>query len=107
MSENDKKCLLVVQLRKDSTLERLASDVPEIVKYVAGFSKGEHEIAFRSTDGMTFGFLLKTKTPQFLIHEFEKCKGTVDGDAAVAVEVGDLIGGSPGMARVWTWLQRH
>jgi hypothetical protein len=101
-----KRYLVVIQLKADSTLTRIGEDVPKIMKYLESFSRGEHEIAFRSNDGHLFGLFLRTGTPQFLQAEFHKCPGTQNGDAIIAFEVGGLVAGE-GFSRAWTWLQRH
>jgi hypothetical protein len=100
------RLLAVVQLKPDSTMQRIAADVPQIVEFIKRFSKGDHELAFRSNDGLIFGYFLKTNTPQFMQPEFDKCPGTQNGDAFLAFVAGDLIAGS-GFSRAWTWLQRH
>jgi|SRR5258708_32418932 hypothetical protein len=101
-----RRCLAVVQLKADSDLRRIQNDVPKIVDFLRRFSKGEHEQAFRSSDGLLFGFFLKTAAPQFLQAEFEKCEGTITGDSFLAFEAGAFVGGI-GFGRAWTWLQRH
>jgi len=100
------RCLAVIQLKADSTIQRLAADVPKIVDFISRFSRGEHELAFRSKDGLLFGYFLKTETPQFLQAEFDKCEGTQSGDSFLVVEAGHLIAGL-GFTRAWTWLQHH
>jgi hypothetical protein len=106
MAEEKTRCLAIVQLAKDSTLQRLHNDVPKIVEFLSRFSKGEHEQAFRSNDGTLFGFFLKTDSPHFLEAEFDKCAGTRNGDTFFVFEVGKPIGAN-GFGRAWTWLQRH
>jgi hypothetical protein len=101
-----KRCIAIIQLRADSTIQRLAADVPKITDFVGRFSKGEHELAFRSNDGHLFGYFLKTATPQFLQPEFDKCEGTQNGDSLIVFEAGELLAGV-GFTRAWTWLQRH
>ena len=100
------RCLAIIQLKSDSTLQRIAADVPKIMNFVNRFSNGEHEQAFRSNDGLLFGYFLKTNAPQFLRPEFEKCEGTQNGDSLLVFEAGQLITGL-GFRRAWTWLQRH
>jgi hypothetical protein len=100
------RCLAVIQLKSDSTMQRIASDMPQIMAFLTRFSKGEHELAFRSNDGQLFGYFLKTATPQFLQAEFDKCEGTHNGDAMLVFEAGKLVSGN-GFSRAWTWLQRH
>lgn len=106
MAEEKTRCMAIVQLANDSTLQRVAKDVPEIVKLIARFSNGEHEQAFRSNDGLLFGFFLKTDSVQFLKAEFQKSQATTNDDSILVVEIGKLIGGL-GFSRAWTWLQRH
>lgn len=106
MSDEPKRYLVVVQLKSDASPQRIRNDVPLILEWVQHFSKGEQEAAFRSNDGLLFGFFIKTAAPQFLQPEFEKCRGTINGDSMLAFEAGDLAGGV-GFSRAWTWLQRH
>ena len=101
-----KRYLAIVQLKGDSTIARIGEDVPKIIKFIESFSHGEHEQAFRSKDGLLFGYFLKTATPEFLQAEFIKCSGTQNGDSFVAFEIGNLVAGE-GFSRAWTWLQRH
>lgn len=102
-----KRYLAVIQLRSDSTLQRLAADVPEIINFISRFSRGEHEQAFRSQDGLLFGFFLKASGANFLQHEFDKCPGTQNGDSFLVVEIGDLVTCMLAFNRAGTWLQRH
>lgn len=107
MADNAKRYLAIIQLKNDSSLARIAADAPKIIEFLTGFSKGEHELAFRSNDRLIFAYFLKTAAPQFLQAEFDKCPGTQNGDAMMVVEVGALVGGTAGFSRAWTWLQRH
>jgi hypothetical protein len=102
-----KRYLAVIQLRSDSNIERLTRDVPLILDWLTHFSKGEHEQAFRSNDRLLFGYFLRTSAPQFLQAEFEKCRGTINGDALLVFEAGELVAGVGGFSRAWAWLQRH
>ena len=106
MSDEAKRVIAVVQHKNDSTLQRLAKDVPEIVKFLNSFSGGEQEQVFRSNDGLLFAFFLKVKNPRFMQAEFQKCQGTQNGDAILIFEAGELIGAT-GFSRAWTWLQHH
>jgi hypothetical protein len=105
--QDGKRYLVLIQLKGDSTMKRIAEDVRKIMEYLKGFSRGEQELAFKSKDGLLFGVFLKTASPQFLQAEFLKCPGTQNGDGVMAFEVGKLIAGTEGFSRAWTWLQRH
>jgi hypothetical protein len=106
MASETKRYLAIIQLKKDSTIQRVADDVPEIVEFIKRFSKGEQEQAFRSNDGLLFGYFLKTNAPEFMRPEFEKCEGTQNGDSLLVFEAGQLMAGI-GFTRAWTWLQHH
>jgi len=101
-----KRCLSIIKLRADSNLQRIQTDIPKIVAFIRRFSKDQHELAFRSNDGLLFGFFLKVAIPQFLQAEFEKCEGIVTGDSFLVFEAGPLLAGI-GFSRAWTWLERH
>lgn len=101
-----KRLLVVIQLKTDSTIQRLQHDAPKIIRFLEGISRGELEMAFRSNDGLLFGYFVKTATPQFIRPEFEKCDGTQNGDSILAFEAGELAAGI-GFSRAWTWLQHH
>jgi|SRR6185312_4274305 len=108
MADEPKRFIAIIQMRADSTLRRLQEDVPEIMKFLDGMSLGEMQQVFRSNDGTLFAFFLRSSTPAFAVHaEFEKCRGTRDGDSLLMFEAGALHTGSAGFSRAWTWLQRH
>jgi hypothetical protein len=106
VADKRKRCLAVVQLAGASTTERLREDVPKIVALLTRFSHGKQELAFRSHDGLLFGYFLIATNPQFLQAEFEKCEGARNGDSFMAFEAGEPVAGV-GFTRAWTWLQRH
>jgi hypothetical protein len=94
-------------MKKSSTLQRLAEDVPQIVDMFKRWSKGEMEQVCRSNDGQLFGFLFKSSKPELmLMAEFESCPGTIHEDSFIVFEVGEKFGGT-GFSRAWTWLQHH
>ena len=107
MTDTAKRYLAIIQLKNDTSMARIETDAPKIIEFLASFSKGEHELAFRSNDRLIFAYFLKTATPHFLQAEFDKCPGTQNGDSIMVVEVGALVAGSAGFSRAWTWLQRH
>lgn len=102
-AEDPKRYLVTVQLRPGPDRRR---DMPLVVEWMMSFAKSEHELAFRSSDGLVFGFFIKTSAPQFMRAEFEKCRGTIDGDAMMLIEAGKLVD-AVGFGRAATWLQRH
>jgi hypothetical protein len=103
MAEDPKRYLVTVQLRPGA--DRLR-DIPLVIEWMMSFAKSEHETAFRSSDGLLFGFYIRTNAPQFMRAEFEKCRGTINGDAMMIIEAGKLVD-AVGFSRAATWLQRH
>jgi hypothetical protein len=100
-----KRYLVTVQLKGETRAER-AHDIPLVVEWLRSFAKSEHEVAFRASNGLLFGFFIKTSRPHLMRAEFEKCPGTVNGDAVIIVEVGKLVD-AVGFSPASTWLQRH
>ena len=99
--------LFIAQLKPDTDLARVQVVAPDILKLLARFSNGEQESAFRSNDGLLFGFFLRTTVaPRIMRAEFEKLTSTENGDDALIVEVGEDHAGT-GFSRAWTWLQHH
>lgn len=97
----------MVQLKPDSDRSRVIKNVPLIMAHLARLPATSHEIAYRSSDGLTFGVFFQSD------HDPSKLQATLpattyfeNGDALIVVEVGTLKAGS-GMSRAWTWLQRH
>jgi uncharacterized spore protein YtfJ len=43
MASETKRYLAIIQLKKDSTIQRVADDVPEIVEFIKRFSKSLSE----------------------------------------------------------------
>ncbi len=101
-----KRYIVIVKLKEGSDRDRIVRDAPEIVALIHRFSNGEHEVVFQADFGALFAFFIKSDRIQFLQAEFEKCKGTINGDAMLAFEAGPLASGV-GFSRAWTWLQRH
>lgn len=99
--------LLMVQLNQSSDMERVRRDVPGFVSAVKRVSSGSSEIAYRSSDGLTFGIMFQAdEDPQKLQSWFRGESYFLNGDGMVVVELGDLRAGL-GSSRAWTWLQRH
>lgn len=92
-------------IRLSGGVERLR-DVPLVVEWLRRFAGSDHEIAFRSNDGLLFGFLLNAAAPQFMRAEFEKCTGTRNGDELLIAEVGSLVD-AVGFRPAAVWLRRH
>ena len=100
-------CILIA-LRADSDIGRLARDVPVIIEMIQRFSNGEFEQCCRSNDRLLFGYFFKSQKPGDMMRaEFESCSGTINGDHVMIFDVGDQKAGTSGFARAWTWLQRH
>lgn len=107
MTDESKRYLAIVQLKSDSTLQRIANNVPKIKTIIERHSSGEMEQAFRSNDGQLFGFFYKSRLPGDMFRaEFEKSDGTITGDSLLVLEAGPLTT-AQGFSRAWTWLQRH
>lgn len=88
-------------------MKRLAGVIPQIDELFSRFSDGENEQAFRSNDGLLFGFFFKTSVHGDIMRaEFEKLTATNSGDSLLIFEAGPLCTGH-GFSRAWTWLQRH
>ena len=103
----ERRYLIVIQLDKSSDMQRLARDVPVIQETLGGVTKAALLLAFRSSDGTLFGFLVKTATlDHFIRAEFEKCKSTTNKDSFLIIEFGEKFNGI-GFSRAWTWLQHH
>lgn len=103
----ERRYCCLIQLKKDSSLQRLAESVPSLVALVDRWSKGEKEQLCRSNDGQLFGFFFKSKKPvEMLTAEFETCGGSANGDSFIVFEVGEKFNGV-GFSRAWTWLQHH
>jgi len=105
MSEK-RRVMVLVKLDLGDGPARLTRDVPAILKMLADFSSGEQELAFRSDDGLLFGFFIKTDRGAFLRPEFEKLTATTHKDSILAFEAGALVS-AIGFTRAWTWLQHH
>ena len=102
-----KRYIAIVQLKSDSTTERLSRDVPQIIDFISRMSDGPKEQVFRSSDGLLFGYFFNSSAPSAVMRaEFEKCNGTANGDALLVFEAGELATGL-GFSRAWTWLQHH
>lgn len=98
--------LLMFQFSGNDT-NRVINDAPEIIRLLSHFSNGRHEVAYRSRDGMTFGFFFESeKDPSPLQKIMSASSAFANGDGMIVAEVGDLKAGY-GMTRQWTWLQHH
>jgi len=100
-------------------IERLQKAAPEILLALTKVSNGNMEQAFRSTDGSTFGYLVKTgafaQTILQALHTSPTDSYTSNigesplqgDDAAFVLELGEDIKGDNLFNRAKTWLQRH
>lgn len=109
MAEGEpRRYLVVVEMEGGSDMQRIASDVPQIMALMRRLSNTEPVLAFRSKDGLLFGILIRTNAlPHMILAEFEKCQGTRNGDHMMALDIGNKLTGTSGFSRAWTWLQRH
>lgn len=108
MAENkQRRYCVVIELEASSTLERIANDMPQIIRVLASYSDTEPQIAFRSNDGILFSYFVKSALSLNILRaEFERNSG--DGrDKMIAFEIGRDLTGTEGFSRAWTWLQRN
>ena len=104
----DRKFLVSIQLDRSSDPTRISNDVPAIVSMLSGFSSKNPEVAFRSSDGQTFGFFIKTSKPATMIRgEFQNLMNTSGKDAFFIFEVGGECASTEGYTRAATWFQRN
>lgn len=107
MASKIRRVCVLIALKNDSALQRIAADIPPIVDTLRRASTGEFENLLRSNDGILSGFLMKTdKGCDFLRRRFEECEGSRAGDSFLAFDIGEDFHGV-GFSRAWTWLQRH
>ena len=98
---------VLIQLKNDSEMERIARDVPLIIKSLSDLSRGEMQQVCRSNDGILFGFFVRTTALSHRVRiELEKCLGTYSGDDFLVLEISGAFDGL-GFSRAWTWLQHH
>ena len=101
------RLLAVVQLGASSDRGRVRDDVPEIIKALSRCADGAPENAFRSSDGMSFGFFLTSDQPLGKTRSMiEGSTGFRNSDALLLLEIGPEVAGA-GFSRAWTWLQHH
>jgi hypothetical protein len=107
--ENEaRRYLVIMELESSSDMQRLASDVPQIIALLKRLSNTEPVFAFKSKDGLLSGVFIRTgAAPPIIRAEFERCQGTRNGDHMMVFDIGDKVTGTSGFSRAWTWLQRH
>lgn len=94
---------VIIQLDNKSDLGRVRSDVPAIVSLIKGHSE-EDEMAFRSNDGVLFGWFIRTNKPIDMIRNaIEGCPSFRNEDSFIAFEVGSGLSGK-GFTRQWNFL---
>ncbi|WP_147430910.1 hypothetical protein [Oceanibaculum indicum] len=107
MVEAAKKYIVIVQLRSDSDIQRIANDCPKIIELIKGMCRNDCEQVFRSPDGTLFAYFVKTSSPSvFFRAEFEKHHATTNDDKIIVLEVGEDFS-AIGFSRAWTWLQHR
>ncbi|KMK68070.1 hypothetical protein [Puniceibacterium sp. IMCC21224] len=95
---------VVIQLENSSDLARVRNDVPAIVTLIKGHSQSD-EMAFRSNDGVLFGWFIQTdKSIDMIRKAIEGSTSWRNADSIVIFEIGDGLSGK-GFTRQWTWLQ--
>lgn len=101
--------LVLLYLRKDTTLQRVQAVIPEVLETLARASKSAPEIAFRSTDAIVSGFLIETsKEARFIYHDLDRCTALDSGDSYFVTGLLEekFIGGGE-FSRAAVWLQHH
>lgn len=103
--------------------QRLIDACPAVKATIERLSNGNCQLAYTSSDGGTFGYLLKTSKPSAMIRA--EIEGTsnkppkygedepmppssplLNDDCILVLEIGEDFAGH-GFSRAWTWLQRH
>jgi hypothetical protein len=95
---------VVIQLDNLSDMARVNADVPPILALMKGHSEKD-EMAFRSTDGVLFGWFIQTSKPIDMIRKaIEASTAWRNRDSIMIFEIGEGLSGK-GFTRQWTWLQ--
>ncbi len=95
---------VVIQLDSASDILRLREDVPQIVAILKNYSASD-EMAFRSNDGLLFGWFIDTDKPTDLIRKtIEGSTSFRNKDSIMIFGIGEGLSGR-GFTRQWTWLQ--
>ncbi|PIV78814.1 MAG: hypothetical protein COW54_07365 [Rhodobacteraceae bacterium CG17_big_fil_post_rev_8_21_14_2_50_63_15] len=85
-------------------MARLKNDVPVIVSLIRGHSD-KNEMAFRSNDGVLFGWFIQTNKPIDMIRNaIEGSLAWQSADSIMIFEVSKGLSGK-GFTRQWAWLQ--
>ena len=102
-----KTYLVIVRLKNDSNMERLAEVIPDLVNILNGISNSDMQQCFRSNDGILSGYYVNTnKNAHFIRIALEKSSKTQNGDHFLVNEIGRDYDGL-GFSRAWAWLQHH
>lgn len=99
------RVFILIQLKDDSTPDRVLYDVPNIIDYIKKAATAE-EMVFRGHDGLVFGWFIRTDKPLRVVSaSIRDSQHFRNGDSLLMFEIGDSFDGI-GFSRQWTWLQR-
>lgn len=115
MGNIEKRYLLHVNIRGKPSMTRIAEAAKQINELVSQLSP-DHQLAYTSGDGGTFGFLLKSRLWAHQIANHITSPGTSLGpiipsslrqeDSILVLEVGEDMS-EIGMGKVQAWFQHH
>lgn len=116
MEAQAKRYMVVIQLagNRAEVMEKARDSVPKIKTLIEQYSNNECQLAFTTSDGSTFAYLLKTKTPIHVVRkalygELDSSRGPsmlLASDKFLGLEIGESTDGR-GLSRAWTWLEHH
>jgi hypothetical protein len=121
-AENEAKRFLVIFSIAKATPARLGEIMPRLKPALDQLSADPVELAFRSTSGESFGYVLRTRRAARQISmELESPGGNAysselrakhmpfltGSDGILVIELGPDFHTTSGFTRVGTWLQRH
>ncbi len=114
---NDRKRIMfaIFRLGREANIkQRVIESAPKIKSVIESLSRNECQLAFTTSDGSTFGYLLKTSASTqsiraALFGTSDKSTGTsplLSDDNYLIVEVGQDFD-SVGFSRAWNWIGHH
>lgn len=103
-----RRICLLMQMSPKFGKDRLAKDIPEIIRLVRQVSRDEMEQLCRSSDGNMFGYIFKSDWPvKRIVSILDQSTSTLAGDSFIVFEVGTSFGAIGEFTRAGIWLQRH
>src|SRR5208283_6102620 len=104
MTKEIRPLLVIVKLDPVSFKSRITDEVPDIIELIKNFSKEPIELAFRSTDGFLFGYMVNTSAvPAMIRGTLEKSTRFTRKDGTFISDVGEYAAGNL-FTRVGNWL---